>query len=577
MYKIYRNILFTCSFYGILLQTCAGMPPADLRSQGLSYTRADYVSQSQRIKLFRLAASVGDQESMFYLSACYDRGDIERDGTLLPEQYQEESFFWLHRSVWREDNLNIRTDWENEEIRNRAIYALAEKYYHAVGTKRDLGMANFLMTKLYEFERSKETISSLGYKAAYYRFKMSLNGEGIPQNRAIAESILQEMIGWNNTNNGELSCIIGQCNQLLGRFNDAITAYEQAIEREYIKAHCFLGWCYEQGVGVQTNLCTAKINYEVGIRADDEVKALSCCLLAHFYEQQNGNDEEIFELYRNASEVEIFPEIDFYMGWIYEHGLYSKGQDLPTAQKWYEKSIRKGFAGGYFSLAKVLENQIPIIESRERILRLYRISEEREIMRGLFHHGQVETHAEEKIRYFRICQAQLEHTMLTDLFIPYLQWMDKNNELTPEEVSTVSIFARSLTELDRNSLNTRFEELLQKERENGPSESIFFMYKELSSLGTPAALCRLGTWYLEGIYVQKNIRKAFEYFERAADLRSANYAEAQYQLGMLYEAGIGCEINLEKAKTLYKQAGEQGHIYAKGALNRLQSDGCLVQ
>lgn len=576
---MFRNTVFGgWIFVGVSLQACWGTSPSEMRMEGLRYTREDYVSQAIRIKSFRLAASAGDQESMYYLNNCYDRGDIEKDGSLSPEQYPGDSFSWLKTAVL-DASLKVRTDWENKEVRNKALYALARKYYQAAGTERNLDMTNFLMSNLYDLEKQNETISSLGYKAAYYRFKMSLNGEGAPQNRNLAESILEEMVSWNNADDGELSCIIGLCNQLLGRLDRAISAYEEALNREYTEANCFLGWCYEHGIGVQRNLQAAESRYSTGIRDDDEeVKALSCCLLAYFYERNNeGSDEEIFELYRDASEVRIFPEVDFYMGWIYEHGLYGVSKDLSAAQNWYESAMRKGYSGAYVSLASLLESQVPMIESEETILRLYRTSEERGSVRGLFHHSQVTKIPEEQIKYSRLCLEQLQRKMPADLFVPCMPWLDKNNELSSEEITAVNVFARSLTELDRGSLHTRFEEQFRKEREEGPSESVFLMYKQLASLNVPEALCRLGVWYREGIHVRKNIATALEYFEKAAEGQGKDCAEAQYQLGMLYEAGMGCATNREKAKKYFRLAADQGHSYAKGALERLQDSGCLIQ
>ncbi|HEY5800495.1 MAG TPA: hypothetical protein VIT92_09760 [Burkholderiaceae bacterium] len=52
-------------------------------------------------------------------------------------------------------------------------------------------------------------------------------------------------------------------------------------------------------------------------------------------------------------------------------------------------------------------------------------------------------------------------------------------------------------------------------------------------------------------------------------LANEGNAEAQFRLGEMYWYGEGTAIDLTKAKTLFEQAGAQGHASAKAALNRM--------
>jgi len=68
--------------------------------------------------------------------------------------------------------------------------------------------------------------------------------------------------------------------------------------------------------------------------------------------------------------------------------------------------------------------------------------------------------------------------------------------------------------------------------------------------------------YRIGLNVEQNYNKAFEYFEKASSLGSA---EATHALGMMYQNGFGCEKNINLAIEFYTQASNQR--YARSHYN----------
>jgi len=60
--------------------------------------------------------------------------------------------------------------------------------------------------------------------------------------------------------------------------------------------------------------------------------------------------------------------------------------------------------------------------------------------------------------------------------------------------------------------------------------------------------------------VSRDYRQAVEWFSKAAEL---GHAEAQYNLGELYNKGRGVKKNKKIAQKWYKAAAEQGHVKAK--------------
>lgn len=67
------------------------------------------------------------------------------------------------------------------------------------------------------------------------------------------------------------------------------------------------------------------------------------------------------------------------------------------------------------------------------------------------------------------------------------------------------------------------------------------------------AMVNLGTMYVKGFGMPKNIHKAYELFERAASL---GHETAAFYLGGMYENGIGVTANMEESIRHYTVAAE---------------------
>ena len=53
-------------------------------------------------------------------------------------------------------------------------------------------------------------------------------------------------------------------------------------------------------------------------------------------------------------------------------------------------------------------------------------------------------------------------------------------------------------------------------------------------------------------------------------------AQAQFNLGAMYDQGLGCEVDHEKALEWCRKASFQGHQKAKDIMHRMQQDGQIV-
>lgn len=81
------------------------------------------------------------------------------------------------------------------------------------------------------------------------------------------------------------------------------------------------------------------------------------------------------------------------------------------------------------------------------------------------------------------------------------------------------------------------------------------LLREAAAGGHGLALHALATWYIHGVGVRRNYRKAVV-LERAAARRGVS--AALFNLGFAYESGQGVEKNLRRAFHFYRRAADLG-------------------
>ena len=82
--------------------------------------------------------------------------------------------------------------------------------------------------------------------------------------------------------------------------------------------------------------------------------------------------------------------------------------------------------------------------------------------------------------------------------------------------------------------------------------------------GDPVAQCKLGMMYLNGSNgLKQDYLQAFRWFSEAAEMGNSS---AMFQLGKLYEQGLGVEADTDEALKWYKSAVDGGNDEAKAYL-----------
>ncbi len=83
----------------------------------------------------------------------------------------------------------------------------------------------------------------------------------------------------------------------------------------------------------------------------------------------------------------------------------------------------------------------------------------------------------------------------------------------------------------------------------------FELLEAADKKNNPVASYAIGTWYLHGTYVQKDLEKAVQYLHKAS---YGEVKEAFYDLAVCYEKGAGTKKNLQKAFKHYLSAAQLG-------------------
>lgn len=105
-----------------------------------------------------------------------------------------------------------------------------------------------------------------------------------------------------------------------------------------------------------------------------------------------------------------------------------------------------------------------------------------------------------------------------------------------------------------------------------PSEITSSKLRSAIERNDPYAYFEVGTRYLEGRLVERNLEQAALWYERAAD---KGLAPAQYRIGNFYERGNGVPRDYTKARDWYVKAADAGNVKAMHNLAVLYLNGYL--
>ena len=115
----------------------------------------------------------------------------------------------------------------------------------------------------------------------------------------------------------------------------------------------------------------------------------------------------------------------------------------------------------------------------------------------------------------------------------------------------------------------RFDQLLAA-YERKDYRMAFSGFKKLAEQGQADAQTNLGIMYDDGRGVPKDEKQAAAWFRKAA---VQGQTDAQTNLGMMYACGIGMSKDEQQAVAWFRKAAEQGQAMAQGALGAMYAVG----
>ncbi|MCH7296809.1 tetratricopeptide repeat protein [Acinetobacter higginsii] len=321
----------------------------------------------------------------------------------------------------------------------------------------------------------------------------------------------------------------------------AFQLYQKAADLGNVDAENQLAWAFYVGLGVTKNQVRAFIKWlalaENGHVDAQRLVGICCYFTGH---GTNQNFEQAFYWIKRAAESNNLEAIAN-LGMLYMYGL-GTSVDFSQAQHWLQKAVDQGHIQATIDLgsALLMENDL----DRENVQRAIVLWESMLDTEG---HQQVIDNL--GLLYLYGCQSIQPNAHKA---FPYLQQSAELGSLA----GSVG-YAVCLVELEPSPEN------IQKAQGYIQKTLLDLEQFQSSDISQQSILNLLGLVYIEGKVFDKDIHKALDYFERAAQF---NHPSSQYRLATLYAEGVDVHQNDDKAFFWYQKAAHAGVIEAQNNL-----------
>ncbi len=303
---------------------------------------------------------------------------------------------------------------------------------------------------------------------------------------------------------------------------------------------CFLGYCYQNGLGVKMNPKDAVKWYR---KAAEQVDARAQNELGNCYYDGYGvkkDLEQAVKWYRKAAEQgDVDAQTN--LGICYQLGDGVE-KNPEVAVEWLRKAAEQGYARAQYNLGMHYKNGIGVERNPEVAVEWLRKAAEQGYARAQYHLG--------------YCY-------------------DKGIGVDKNPFEAVRCFRKAAEQGDadaQNSLGCCYRNGIGVEKKD--AEEAVRWYRKAAEKGYAPAQANLGVCYYDGIGVKKNPEEAVRWYLKAAE---QGYADAQHKLGYCYFQGIGVERNLSEVAPWHRKAAEQGHAAAQNSLGVCYQDGIGVE
>jgi TPR repeat protein len=149
-----------------------------------------------------------------------------------------------------------------------------------------------------------------------------------------------------------------------------IEEWRKAAEKGDAPTQFHLGWCYENGHGVNQDAVEAVKWYR---KAAEQGLAGAQCNLGRCYDNSQGVNQDVVEAvkwYRKAAEQGL-ANAQYNLGMCYDNGQ-GVNQDAVEAVKWYRKAAEQGIANAQYNLGVCYQNGHGVKQDVVEEVKLYR-------------------------------------------------------------------------------------------------------------------------------------------------------------------------------------------------------------
>ncbi len=424
----------------------------------------------------------------------------------------------------------------------KAQYNLAVCYYNGAGVTKDMAKA------VEWYQKAAEQ----GFAEAQYRLGVCYaNGYGVAKDMVKAVEWYQKAA---EQGFAEAQYRLGVCYQNGDGIIEAIEWYQKAAEQGFAEAQYRLGVCYQNGDGVDKNIIEAIEWYQ---KAAEQGFAEAQYRLGVCYQNGDGVDKNMtkaVELYRKAAaqghaEAQYNLAVCYYSGF---DSIESVAPDMTRAAVWFRKAAEQGYVKAQYNLAVCYYNGAGVTKDMEKAVEWYQKAAEQ---------GFAEAQYNLAVCYYNGDGVDKNIIGAIELY------QKAAEQGFAEAQYRLGVCYQNGDGVDKNM--TKAVELYRKAAAQGHAEAVELSRKVAEQERAEAVeLSRkvAERGHAEAVVLSRKVAEqeraeAVELSRKVAEDAKAvklSRAEAQYRLGVCYQNGDGVEKNIIKAIELYQKAAEQG-------------------
>ncbi|KAG0224719.1 hypothetical protein BGW42_004938 [Actinomortierella wolfii] len=342
---------------------------------------------------------------------------------------------------------------------------------------------------------------------------------------------------------------------------EAVKWYRLAADQGHPGAQFNLAVMYENGQGVEKDVVESAVWYQ---KSADQGNASAQNNLGVKYQNGVGvekDDVKAAELYRKSAE-QGHKNAQFNLGSLYKSGRGVEKSDTEAA-KWYRKAAEQGNVDAQSNLGWMYESGRGVEKSDTEAVKWYLAAAEQGNAYGQFNLGNmyydgrgVEQDDKEAVHWYRMAAEQGDSFAQNNL-----AWMyDLGRGVEQDDAKAMEWCIKSAKQGCKEAqcgLGISYAIGLEVEQDD---EKAIDWFRKAVEQDDPDAKLHIKSIESRRQQPKDEALEGFAWYHHASEKGDA---AASYNLGMLYEKGIGVEKDIARAAECFGKAFEQGHTSGK--------------